>query len=246
MILVVVLQGLAVTVAVAAWGGGARGDYEAPPRYIILAAGPSKQYRWVGQGLPHPPPHYSPPRPHIIPKWIPHMDPTYTALWVPQTPAPLHFSRPSRPRPHPHPGPHKTSHSVPQPALYPAPRRPYKHPVPPHPAPPPPTTSSHTPSHSLSTQAASHSTSSQGFGPPKTNDLTGPRSVGSPGPTPLVIGPQVATPLPLASTTTDPLATFAPAPLGSDPVLRAAPPSHQASNSLLAGPSSSQSSYSQL
>jgi len=148
------------------------GDYGSAvslPKLIIKSAGPSQQHRWLGHG------GYVPsyvPRPRVIPKWNV-MDPTYTAFWIANTPAPTKGSG--------------------------------------------------------NNQASKHA----GFGPPKQNSIVSGSAVtgGSYAkpvalasvPSPILRGPPVHTPLPLASTSA-PNLTSRPAPLGSISQLKASPP----------------------
>lgn len=210
------------------------GDYssQAKPSYVIRPAGPSRQHAWVGYGYTDHLP-LSIPKPYFIPKWVPHMDPTYTAFWVAQTPAP--------PRGHGAHGGH-SGHSGHK-AAAPTGRIP----------------SGFGPPKGNSVVAAAHD--SYSFPPKQHASVAGslkatPHSAPKPQ-APLLTAPIPPAPLPLASTE-DPLATFAPAPLGSPTSVRGSRPAPQlfnppvpvghtgASNAVVSDGSAGESSYSQL
>lgn len=50
-----------------------------PPKLIIQQSGPSKNYPWIGYTHHYP---RTVPRPLLLYKWDPYMDPTYSAFWV--------------------------------------------------------------------------------------------------------------------------------------------------------------------
>ncbi|ROT84949.1 hypothetical protein C7M84_021756 [Penaeus vannamei] len=207
------------------------GDYSSQPKpsFVIRPAGPSRQHAWVGYGYTDHLP-LSIPKPYFIPKWVPHMDPTYTAFWVAQTPAP--------PRGHGAHGAHG-GHKAAAPAGS----------IP----------SGFGPPKGNSVVAATHDSYSS---PSKQHASSGgsfkatPHSAPKPQ-APLLTAPIPPAPLPLASTE-DPLATFAPAPLGSPSLVRGSRPAPQlfnspvpvahsgASNAVVSDGGAGESSYSQL
>lgn len=203
---------------VCAWDG-VRGDYGAPaPRFIIRPAGPSRQHKWVGYGYSD----YIPlrvPKPYIIPKWVPHLDPTYTAFWVPETPAPAKV----------HGSGHGHSHSRIKPAASVA------TPLGPLPGFGPPKGNS---------VVASGSHGGIYLSGPQIKEVPKAPPVGRQPPLYPAL-PVLKSPLPLANTSprgvlNDPLATFAPAPLRVASFLKAAP--HGPSAPVAVNPLSPQSS----
>lgn len=85
MIIFQLLIVVAVVVAVvsADYGGG----HPAQQNVIVLPAGLSKAHHWIGVGDHDP---IFVPKFFKAPRWIPDLDPTYTASWVPFAPEPRH------------------------------------------------------------------------------------------------------------------------------------------------------------